>query len=1148
VDLRNWKLTETFARLRKKADPITWDEGKDLLRRGALEAIQLVKTDLYQLRLSDPREIRKFSVAVERATNGEVRVRCKCNHQILGICRHMVAAIEHMSAEQAKDPQGAPAKKPPLVPAPSRAPAQGAASPLPPYPPSPAAAEPPSTPAGSVLERFRGRGVEIPTRPDGSLLRVVLHSLGSSRPPHRVPHRVALQLFTGSGWTDVRLPDAARWIRRGTAGAHPRDAQLLACFSGDGAVRREVDSEALAYILTLLAGSEALVDPNSRPIPVSPWPLCLAARLVRAEDGGVAVRLLCRRRATSTSEGSGEEGELFRFEDVALVPSVAPWIRLEGGAFCPLAAGLPGPLLAELQEEDLTSVARVNLDWFLSEGIEGLERFCPGAVESEPGLIEDVEGVTGARLRLEGTPRRLSGRLELCFGGEWRPAPRTAEPWTSSFDGKVRRYPPAGQALARARADLEAIGFRSESGTWIMERDDALATALTPRSRPFVAIEPTRELSAFSLVGRRPTLQLRATSVSPSGGPGTGSSRRGAEPGARAAPGTLRTGSGIAWLEVSFELRDGERILPIDLGALWAARARNPGGTHQLVDGTVLSLRDPNIESLIDLASAAGIGSASSARTGSPPGSFRVPLGRLGDLLDETPGRSTVFEGQIRSLADCLRGGPAPEPVPLDSARAGILRPYQKDAVRWFGALAAWGLGGILADEMGLGKTLMALAHFFGRKQNAEAGGAGELPVLVVCPTSLIFNWIEECRKFFPSVQPVGLHGESPEVREEVLRGGADLFVTSYALLRRDREVLESREFRAVILDEGQQIKNPESQTARAARALRARERWALTGTPVENRPLDLWSLIEFVLPGLLGPARQFQREYAEPIARGEAGAARKIHARVRPFLLRRTKAQVLQDLPPRIEQVERAPLSDLQRALYKAQLDAARGELEGADPERSRFEVLAALTRLRQICCHPRLLPEDLLPPALLAPGGVDDEPSGGGKFDLLIELLDECIEEGHRVLLYSQFTSMLDIIEGRLRELEVPRCRLDGSTRDREEVVKRFAEDPEIPVFLISLKAGGLGLNLTQADTVILYDPWWNPAAEEQAAARAHRIGQTLPVHVHRIVAAGTVEEKILELQEHKREIAERLVGGSAEPLEALGAEELRRLLFED
>src|SRR6185503_19754341 len=288
-----------------------------------------------------------------------------------------------------------------------------------------------------------------------------------------------------------------------------------------------------------------------------------------------------------------------------------------------------------------------------------------------------------------------------------------------------------------------------------------------------------------------------------------------------------------------------------------------------------------------------------------------------------------------RALIEGLRPGARLGEEALEPAVEATLRPYQKEAVRWLGHLAGLGLAGILADEMGLGKTLMTLAHFFGRAD--RAGPEKKAPVLVICPSSLVFNWLDECRRFFPAVEAAGLHGLPPAEREEAVAKGADLLITSYALLRRERAALEARELRAVVLDEGQQVKNPESQTAQAACALTAPERWILTGTPIENRPEELWSLFHFLMPGFLGSRREFARDIAEPISRRDEEASGKLRARLRPFLLRRTKAQVLTELPPRIEQVERVPMTPLQERLYRSYLLEARQSLEEADPQKAR-------------------------------------------------------------------------------------------------------------------------------------------------------------------------------------------------------------------
>jgi superfamily II DNA or RNA helicase len=1094
-----WDLEGALAALRSGMDPYIWEQGQELFRRGAGEDFAILKDGTVQVKVLDPRDARTFFVTVEKGRSGEVSARCACPYRLGSHCRHQVVGLEYLKAAISGEADGE-------------------------EPPPAAAAEAQSeAPAGPVLYRLFDADSGVATMPDGSLLRVILQSLGSSTKAHRL----SLQLYGRNGWTEMRHRDLERWIQRGRAGPHPRDAWLAAFFAGEGGLRSECDSEELARLLHVLAGSHALADRTGSLLPVSPWPWRLAARLVRAGERGLGLELACR----------SSQGEERPFGEVALVPSVSPWIQLESGAFHPLVAGAPGPLLEGLQGEDYSEIAGGELERFLAEGVAQIERLCPGALETEPDLIREVEGVDGARLRLEGGVKRLEGALELAYGGEWVPAPDSPASWSLQREGKILRFPPAGQSLARAHRELEALGFRRDGGRWVLEGAGILAKVLLPRPRAFVRLALPAELEAFDAVERPPLLELAVEG----GGWSEGSGRAPGAPAGEAAAlprggeeaGRPRRGSGIDWFEVSFRLTAGGRELPGDLTELRGALERDPAGLLELEDGTVLSLAHEAVRELADLADSASGAAAGASR-------LRLPLAAAGELLEERPEREVTFDAGLRPFVESLtRWDSLPLP-PLRDDIENLLRPYQRQAVRWFGQLARWGLAGLLADEMGLGKTLMALAHLFGHEQK---GGdeARRAPVLVVCPTSLIFNWLDECRRFFPHLRAVGLQGLPAAARDEAIRAGADLLVTSYALLRRDREALEARELRAVILDEAQHVKNPESQTAKAACALRAGERWVLTGTPVENRLTELWSLFHFLMPGFLGGAVEFQRRFAEPIGRREDGILEKLRARVRPFLLRRTKEQVLSELPPRIEQVERVPMTELQRRLYEAQLLAARAEVEGAAGAAQRFKVLAALTRLRQICCHPRLV--------LAEEGDAEREAAGdaGGKFELLMELLEECIEEGHRVLLFSQFTSMLDIIDERLRELGVARCRLDGSTRDREAEVRRFARESSIPLFLISLKAGGFGLNLTQADTVVLYDPWWNPAAEEQAAARAHRLGQTLPVHVHKLITAETVEEKILELQARKRALASSIIRSEEEALEVLNVEELRSLLYD-
>jgi superfamily II DNA or RNA helicase len=449
------------------------------------------------------------------------------------------------------------------------------------------------------------------------------------------------------------------------------------------------------------------------------------------------------------------------------------------------------------------------------------------------------------------------------------------------------------------------------------------------------------------------------------------------------------------------------------------------------------------------------------------------------------------------------------------------LRPYQIQGAEWLLAKARGGLGALLADEMGLGKTVQTLAAI-------EA-----LPgtTLVVCPSSLVWNWKREAQRFLPDLSVLAIDGPDRAQRFATIPDYR-LVVTSYALLRRDIESYKGMTFAAVVLDEAQHIKNPDSQNAKAACALTAQSRFILTGTPVENSLRDLWSLFEFILPGYLGSRQDFKDRYETPLLNGERGAVwNRLSRRLEPYLMRRRKQEILTELPAKIEQVIEVELSPEQKTAYtqlqqaaRAQIDELRTQSSGA----ARMRVLTALLRLRQACCDLRLL-------------GMKDSPSS--KLSALLELVEETIDGGHRALIFSQFTAMLDIIGSALEDSGISFCRLDGSTPNRQEVVDRFQTDERIPLFLISLKAGGVGLNLTAADTVIHFDPWWNPAVEAQATDRAHRIGQQRIVTSIKLIARDTVEERVLRMQERKRELLEGAVDAEA-ALERLSAEDLREL----
>jgi superfamily II DNA or RNA helicase len=466
-------------------------------------------------------------------------------------------------------------------------------------------------------------------------------------------------------------------------------------------------------------------------------------------------------------------------------------------------------------------------------------------------------------------------------------------------------------------------------------------------------------------------------------------------------------------------------------------------------------------------------------------------LARLCDELGAPrPPEAAALEQRLAARPAALRDLPAP--------LAGALRPYQETGARWLAWLGEAELGALLADDMGLGKTLQALA-------------ALRPPALVVAPTSVLPNWSAEIARFRPDLRVAVHHGA-----RRALDADADVTLTSYALLRLDLAELAAHGFETLVLDEAQAIKNPDSQVARAAFALGGRRRIALTGTPVENRLEELWSQLHFLNPGLLGGRADFQARYATPIETGDEGVAARLRERIRPFVLRRTKAEVAPELPPRTDVVLRVELSEAERAVYDA-VRAATVEQVVARLEAGGgvLDALEALLRLRQACCDPSLVPGQ---PASEAPSA---------KLGVLVERLETTREDGHKALVFSQWTALLDRVEPHLAAAGLAYVRLDGSTRDREAVVRRFQDPEGPPVFLVSLRAGGTGLNLTAADHVFLLDPWWNPAVEDQAADRAHRIGQDRPVFVHRMVARDTVEERILLLQDRKREIAAAALG---------------------
>ncbi|WP_395741328.1 DEAD/DEAH box helicase [Prosthecobacter sp.] len=456
------------------------------------------------------------------------------------------------------------------------------------------------------------------------------------------------------------------------------------------------------------------------------------------------------------------------------------------------------------------------------------------------------------------------------------------------------------------------------------------------------------------------------------------------------------------------------------------------------------------------------------------------------------------------------------------------LRDYQREGASWMQFLREFGLHGILADDMGLGKTLQTLTHILIEKES----GRMKHPCLIVAPTSVLRNWINESIKFTPSLSLLLMHGQSRKSDFKHLKQ-YDLVVTSFPLLVKDAEVMQAQEWHIVALDEAQNIKNPKSLAAQTCSGLKAKHRLCLTGTPMENHLGELWSLFNFLMPGLLSDADTFRQHYRNPIEReADAERQKQLTTRIQPLLLRRTKDAVAKELPPKTEILHTIELGKEQTDLYetiRAAMDKrVREAIEVNGLDRSQIVVLDALLKLRQVCCHPQLLKQETA-------RCVSDSAKTAYLMD---EMLPELIEEGRRILIFSQFTEMLAIIEARLKKDGVGYVKLTGSTRDRETPIQEF-QAGKVPVFLISLKAGGAGINLTTADTVIHYDPWWNPAAEAQASDRAHRIGQKNPVFVHKLICENTIEERILRMQQQKAALMESLLSGRADKLQLTQAD---------
>ena len=581
---------------------------------------------------------------------------------------------------------------------------------------------------------------------------------------------------------------------------------------------------------------------------------------------------------------------------------------------------------------------------------------------------------------------------------------------------------------------------------------------------------------------------------------------------------------------------DGVRVplLPIlsrllDRGGIEAAQIVDGEIITSLDDGRILKLPAERMRRLLAVMS-----DLLEAAQRTADGGLVLPEAEADSVLDLEDLLTTRWDSAEAIAAYCarLRDQPAIPPVVVPTAFTAVLRPYQQLGVDWLQHLRAHAMGGFLADDMGLGKTAQTIAHIV--IEHAE--GRLDRPVLIVVPTSLVSNWTAELTKFAPGLRVAVLHGLDRHARRAEL-DGVHVVITTYTVLARDVEAMKKLAWHLVVLDEAQVIKSPDAKATKAVCQLDTRHRLCLSGTPIENNLQELWSEFAFLMPGLLGDRKRFTKRYRTPIEKNNDAVRRvQLIRRIRPFLLRRTKSEVAPDLPPRHIILRRINLAPEQLELYETirgtLYDKVREQITGLTAAQSRIVVLDALLKLRQVCCDPRLVK---LPSARL----VDTS----SKLDELMDMVEEMIPEGRRILLFSQFTSMLDLIKLRLDATGIRYVELRGDTRDRAEPVRVF-ESGEVPMFLISLKAGGRGLNLTSADTVIHYDPWWNPAAEDQASDRAHRIGQTKSVFVYKLIATDTVEDRIVELQQRKTDLANIALSDEGDIAE-LGVDEVEFLL---
>jgi superfamily II DNA or RNA helicase len=777
---------------------------------------------------------------------------------------------------------------------------------------------------------------------------------------------------------------------------------------------------------------------------------------------------------------------------------------LAGDRLRPMKNVLPVPYHSIYHNDEIVTRDRVLN--FLRQELPQLQAFAPVELELTPDLFAVRPDTPVFHLGVKGTAASLDAALTAAYGPHRFPA-GSKEEFAIPDPDDILAYRTRNPAAERAAlALLRRLGF-SEDGKLVGTREvlNFLGSGYPSLVRAGWKVAFSNR--ALSLLDDLPVVTPVVQIAEKSGG----------------------------WFDVGFTFDQPGRgpLPPAEIQP-----AINRGDSFVQLGGQTFLFDRDSIESM------RSVFTDCRSRESKTPGHFLLPsvyapfvqasLNALDGIDVEEPP-----DWREKAAARNRSGNRRFAPVPL-GALESTLRPYQKEGVYWLAFLENSGLNGLLADEMGLGKTLQTLTWLSLPRSDPQSAGK---PALVVCPTSLVENWNREAETFAPHLRRLVVSGPDREALFAKIPQ-SDLVITSYALLRRDLDAYRPLQFSAAVLDEAQHIKNRSTQNAVSAKQLNAVNRLVLTGTPVENSVADLWSIMDFLMPDYLGGYEDFRLNYELPVAAGDSegeAAQAKLRRKIHPFLLRRLKKDVAKDLPDKITKVAFCPLTLDQQRVYNdllAEMRRTVGNLvKQKGFEKSRFEILALLMRLRQACCHLDLLKDHHRPGAYEAPSA---------KIDAFLELLDEAMDGGHRILVFSQFVGMLKLLRGELDRRGLTYCYLDGSTQDRLQQCQRFNLTPDIPLFLISLKAGGTGLNLTGADMVVHFDPWWNPAVEDQATDRAHRIGQKRTVYSIKLIAEHTVEEKVLDMQRKKQAVIDATVGATDEAvMQKLSFDDLRDLI---